>query len=237
MAPSPTIPTSFVPKQPVQSTPRFRSSGNNVFLLTAFILLGVSVAGSAGVFAYERYLVSIRDTKKAEVETVQKGIDSTAVEEFIRTRDRFTAAMALLNTHVVSSQFFDLLESMTLQNVRFNSLSLKLKDDHTAKITMNGVARTFNALAAQSSEFAKEDRVKRAIFSDITVDEQDQVTFTLSADLSSELLSMTVEEAQSTSVQESVPESETAPTVEESTLPPVNTGASGNVPTTPAKAP
>lgn len=211
MAPSPTIPTSFVPKQPVQSTPRFRSSGGNTFLFIASILLGISVLGSLGVFAYEQYLMGIRDTKKAEVESVQKNIDSTAVEDFIKTRDRFKSAMTLLDSHVVSSQFFDLLEDMTLQNVRFNSLSLKLEDDHTAKISMEGVARTFNALAAQSSEFAKEDRLKRAIFSDITVDLKDQVTFSFSAELSNELLTMTTEEAEALTMPESAPAPEVVP--------------------------
>lgn len=217
MASSPSIPTSFVPKQPVRSVQRLQKSGNNIFLFFGLILLGAALLGSVGVFAYERYLMSIRDAKKDEVSAVQEEIDSTAVEDFIRTRERFKASMTLLNAHVVSSRFFDLLENMTLQNVRFDSLSFKLAEDRTAEIRMEGVARTFNALAAQSSEFAKENRIKRAIFSDITVDEDERVAFLLTADLAEGLVSITKEEAQAQP--EPVTVSEEVPYVTEEVVP------------------
>lgn len=193
MAPSPTIPTSFVPKQPVRPSQRFYKSGGNLFLLIACIALGVSLAGVAGVFAYERYLENVRESKSAAVQQAQADVDSATVEDFIRTRDRFTAAKGLLGSHVAVSQFFDLLESVTLQSVRFNSLSFILAEDRSAEIQMKGVARTFNALAAESSAFASEKRIKRAIFSDINVNANGTVSFALDADLSPNLLLMSLE--------------------------------------------
>lgn len=197
MAPSPTIPTSFVPKQPVRPAQRFQKSGGNIFLITSLFLLGLSIVGSIGVFAYERYLTGIRNTKSAEVEELQKNIDSAEVEEFIRTRDRFTTARTLLDSHITASSFFDLLETMTLQNVRFDTLSFTLTEERGAEIRMAGAARTFNALAAQSSLFAEEKRIKRAIFSDITVRDDDTVSFTLTADAEPELLLMKVDDVPS----------------------------------------
>jgi hypothetical protein len=195
VAPSPVIPTSFVPKQPVRASGQYKSTGGNPFLLVGFILFGISIAAALGVFLYEQYLTGVRDNKRAEVEQAEEAINSSAVEEFIRTRERFTSADELLNGHIAASKFFALLEGLTLESVRFNTLSFKLADDRTAEIQMTGVARTFNALAAQSSAFASETRIRRAIFSDIDVNDTGTVSFALSADLTPGLLKVSEEEA------------------------------------------
>lgn len=196
MAISPTtIPTSFVPKQPVRTGAKATKSGGNTFLFLSLVILGIAILAAGGVFGYERYLMGVRDAKSEEVRQKQAAIDSSSVEEFIRTRDRFTAAKGLLDNHVAASNFFALLESLTLQTVRFNSLSFTVTEDRSAEITMNGTARTFNALAAQSSVFAGEKRIKRAIFSDIKVNADKTVSFSLAADLAPSLLVLAADQA------------------------------------------
>ena len=196
MPPTPsTIPTSFVPKQPVSSGPRFSKTGGNTFLVISLVILGISIAGAIGVFAYEHYLTSVREGKAAAVKAEQDAVDPTAIEEFVRMRDRLRYAGGVLDAHVAASGFFDLLESVTLQTVRFDTLSFTLAEDRSAEIQMSGVARTFNALAAQSTALAGERLVKRAIFSDIAVDEtNDTVTFSLTAELDPRLLAFTEED-------------------------------------------
>jgi len=184
-----------VPKQPVRGTASYTKSGGNTFLTLALVILGIAILGAGGVFGYQRYLMSVRDAKSEEVRQAQEAINASSVEEFVRTRDRFTAAEALLDNHVAVSNFFNLLESITLQTVRFNSLSFTLTDDRSAQIAMAGTARTFNALAAQSSVFAEEKRIKRAIFSDIKVNTDNTVSFSLDADLDPRLLVLTADAA------------------------------------------
>lgn len=170
---------------------RLTQSGGNTFLIISLVFLGIAILGSGGVFGYERYLLSVRESKALEVAQAEESINASTVEEFIRTRDRFTSAQDLLNTHVAASNFFELLESLTLKNVRFSSLGFNLADDRSAEIRMSGTARTFNALAAQSSAFAEEKRIKRAIFSDIKVNPDKTVSFSLAADLDEKLLLLT----------------------------------------------
>ncbi len=196
MAPSPIIPTSFVPKQPVRSSGRFSKSGGNIILLSSIGILFISLFAAAAVFGYSEYLKGVRDAKRSAVENAEQSIDTASVEEFIRTRDRFNAAQGLLDGHVASSRFFELLERVTLATVRFNSLSLSLAEDRSASIIMDGVATTFNSLAAQSSALAEEREVKRAIFSEIDVNEDtDTVSFSLSAVLAPSLLSFVAPQA------------------------------------------
>lgn len=179
----PTIPTSFVPKQPVTVTKK-RMSGANPFLMLSYFILGVAVVGCLVLFGFEYYLNSVAARKAAEVTSAQNNIDQATVTQFIRLRDRFTAAKAVLNNHVELSQFFDLLESITLQGVRYNSLSVTVTDSRTAQVQLAGAARSFNTLAGESSAFAAQGRIKRAIFSGINSNPKDgTVTFSLTADL------------------------------------------------------
>lgn len=211
MPPSPTtIPTSFVPKQPVRSGSPYAKSGGNTFFIVALIVLGVSVVSSVGVFGFEQYLKSVRDAKAEEVRMAQESLSTDTVEEFIRTRNRFIAAGSLLESHTATTGFFELLETLTLENVRFSTLSFEIGEDGSAKIAMDGTARTFNALAAQSSAFAGEKRIKRAIFSEIALNTQnDTVTFTLTAELDPKLLAFSNRPVPNTGIPEDI---EPAPT-------------------------
>ncbi len=200
MALPPNIPTSFVPKQPVTNQARRSGKPHGLLYFGALFLLGLSVVGAGLTFGYKTYLDTVRDSRKTKLEAAEKSINPSAVEDFIRLRNRIRASTTLLGQHVVTSQFFDVLEKITLQNVRFQSLILSVEADRTAKIEMHGVARSFNALAAESAAFAAEKRIKRAIFSNITADKNGVVSFSLRAELDPKLTTIT-----SMKVQESAP--------------------------------
>jgi len=187
MALPPTIPTSFVPKQPVAPTKRSKS-GTNILMIIAGVVTGVSILAAAMVFAFEFYLKSARDAKSAELQQAQQAVNIDTVEDFIRLRNRLSAVETLLNQHVLLSEFFDVLETRTLQSVRFSGVSISVAADRSAEIEMEGVARTFNALAAQSTQFAAEKQIKRAIFSDIAVNPNGTVAFSLTATLDPRLI-------------------------------------------------
>jgi len=186
----PTIPTSFVPKQPVSTQARRKRAPLGIFYYGALFLLGVAVVGAGLTFGYSTYLNSLRDARKATLKAAEQNINAGAVEDFIRLRNRIQAAETLLNQHVVISRFFDVLEEITLKNVRFQSLIVSVGNDRVTKIEMRGVARSFNALAAESSAFAADKRIKRAIFSNISADKSGVVTFALKAELDSKLITL-----------------------------------------------
>lgn len=183
MALPPTLPTSFVPKQPVSSQARRARPANGVLFYIGLFVMAVAVVGSAGTFGYSTYIDTVRDARKLKLEEAEKSINPAAVEDFIRLRNRIQAANGVLDRHIMISQFLDVLEGITLQNVRFQSLILTVAEDRTATIEMRGVARSFNALAAESAAFANEKRIRRAIFSGITPDKSGLVKFALQAEL------------------------------------------------------
>lgn len=213
---------------------KFSQSGNSAITIIALILVGIALAGCAGVFGLEYYLSGVAKKKAAQVAATEAAIDTESVEEFIRTRDRFVAAQDLLDRHVRSSDFFTLLDTVTLQTVRFSALSFAVAEDRSATIKMTGTARSFNALAAQSSLLAQEKYIKRAIFANITVNENGTVSFSLDADVDADLITESVAEA--VPVNTSLPLE--APTTLASTTPGTTTApAAATMPSAPTTQP
>jgi len=160
----------------------------NVFFIIGGVIAIISLVLAAAVFGYELYLKNARDQKSIGLAQAQKAVNLDTVEEFIRLKNRLSTVETLLNQHIALSEFFDTLEARTLQTVRFSGLTIAVEDDRSAEIQMEGVARSFNALAAQSSAIASEKRIKRAIFSDISVNKNGTVAFTLTATLDPRLI-------------------------------------------------
>lgn len=188
MATPPTIPTSFVPKQPLPESRRKASPGSNILLIVSIAILGISALGALGVFGYGRYLDSALEVKRTALEEEQRKTDGAAINDLIRLKRRFDSGKQILNAHTVPSRFFDTLEKITLQNVRFDAMKLSISDDRSARLEMSGVARNFNTLAAQSNVFADNDAIRRAIFSGFIPNKNGTVGFSVTADLDSSVI-------------------------------------------------
>jgi len=156
--------------------------------MIAAAVAGVSVLSAGAAFGYNLYLKGALERKSAQLAEAQSDVSIDTVEGFIRLKNRLSSVEQLLDQHVYLTEFLDVLELRTLQTVRFSSLSVSVSPDRSALIEMEGTARSFNALAAQSSEFAAEKNIKRAIFSGISVNENGTVAFSLTATVESRLI-------------------------------------------------
>ena len=182
MAISPSIPTSFVPRQQAPEQPRRKySQANNIFSVVAYAILAVTVAAAGATYAYEQYLAHSLDSKSKALVAAQASVDQSQVQNFIELRDRLSSAQALLANHVTLSTFFDALERTTIQNVEFSTLSIQVASDRSAQVSIDGFAKDFNSLAVQSNALATQKGIKQAIFSGISVDKTSGVGFHLSA--------------------------------------------------------
>ncbi len=151
------------------------------------ILLLVFVM-AIGVFVYGRILAVEQASKDKALADAVATIDAKTAEGFIRLHDRLVLGQSLLNQHVAFSGFFAALDTILPATVRFTSLHLTLNADGTVKVEGSGTAKSFNALAAASSAFATDGRIKDAIFSSIKVNKDNSVTFLLAATLDPKLI-------------------------------------------------
>lgn len=167
---------------------RPQRSGMDLFLVVTMIVAAAAIVAAGAAYAYERYLTYQLEQKMALLSEAQARVNEDEIEEFVRLRDRLASGNALLTNQIILTRFFDTLEDLTLQNVRFNSLEIAVATDGSAKLDAEGTARNFNTLAAQSNAFAEERGIRRAIFSGITLTENRQVSFRLTADIDPRLV-------------------------------------------------
>jgi len=187
MALPPTIPTSFVPHA-AGSPQKFRSDFTGAFGIFAYAVLGLVFILALGMFLYDRVLASDLSAKDTELAKATASIDQATVEGFVRLRNRLNQSTTLLNKHTAFSNFFTVMKNTLPASVRFTTLHISLDTNGTSKIDGSGIAKSFNALAAVSTAFAEDGRIKDAIFSKISINKDNSVSFSLSAMLDPKLV-------------------------------------------------
>ncbi len=185
-----TVPTSFVP-HPGAASVRRRSDLSGAFAFFGYGILGFVLILGIGVFIYSNILAAQQASKDTELNNAVANIDPSTVVDFVHLRDRLSSGEKLLGAHVALSNFFSALNVVMPSNVGFTNMHLVETDAGRVTVEANGLAKSFNALAATSDAFAKDGRIKDAIFSGIKV-QGNAVGFTLSATLDPSLVAFVV---------------------------------------------
>jgi hypothetical protein len=161
-----------------------RPTHRNPFVFLNVIGVGilvVTVLASAGVFGLKTYTEQSIAAKKTSLDRQRAAFEPATIEELLRLDKRLTASQGLLKSHVAVTLLFDDLESRTGENVRFKSFKYEPAGQDRFAITMNGVAKSFNAVAIQSDSFGKSSVVKDPIFSNLNLDPTGDVIFDFGA--------------------------------------------------------
>lgn len=204
----PQVSTSFIPKKPLVENRRGGSTGL-IFLLTILLFIG-SVTAAGAAFLYDTYLHRALDSKIKSLETAQGAFESAgAIENLIRLDNRIAQAKTLLVEHVSPSAIFFFLSSQTLERVRFTNFDYELREDGSAIVTLQGMTDDFPTIALQSDQFGASKVLRNIIFSDIAVEAEGGVTFSLSATVDPALLLYSKNLTQSSTF---IPPAEESPT-------------------------
>lgn len=185
MALPPTIPTSFVPHS--SAVRRYHADFTGVFGFLMYGILGIVFLMALGVFFYGQLLAAEQKGKDEKLAQEAANIDRSTIEEFVRLNNRLKQSGTLLAKHPAFSNFFDSLQTILPTNVRFSTLHLFFDAHGVPRVEGTGTAKNFNALAAASTAFAADGRVKDAIFSKLSVNKDNSVSFGLSAALDQRL--------------------------------------------------
>ncbi len=205
MALPPTIPTSFVPPSPAAARQRYRFDFGNVFAVFAYGLLLVMLGMAVAVFLYAGILDGQKASKDVELTKALGELNKERAESFVILESQLSAGQQLLNEHVAFTGFFEVVETLLPSTVRFSTLRLSIIDENSATIEAAGIAKTFNALAAASASLAGDGRIRDAIFSRISVNKDNTVSFSLTAKLKPELIMFSASAAPEASLPEPAP--------------------------------
>ena len=174
---------------PVSAATLQRSSKGSGFLgLIAFLIFGVALLGSIGVYGYERYLVSHIAKMGADLEAARQSLEADALNQVMRLNSRIESTQKIVDSHTAMSPLFDFLEANTVKTVRFTNFSFDQKSN-TVKLFLKGEARGYTALALQAELFNKSKYIRNPVFTDLRLDEKGNVSFIFNADLDAAVVS------------------------------------------------
>jgi hypothetical protein len=150
--------TSFIPKKPVISTIGAISTipkhhhGASLFMTMGTMLLILSLAFAAGVYAWKSYLVSAQATYKKDLATREQQFNIDLIEQLKGENVKIDLAQKLLNNHMAISQIFDIIGRLTTESVRFMSMDVSAPKTASdgIKISLQGYGTSFSAVAFQS---------------------------------------------------------------------------------------
>lgn len=171
--------TSFIPKTTLEPVVNNTKKPLGLFMFVSLIIFFVSVVVAGGAFGWHKYLDSRKAQMKIDLEKNIKAFEPETIEEYVRLNKRIETAKDLLAKHVAVSYVFDLLTEKTLASVSFTDFKYSLGNDGVATLSMNGIAKSYNAVAFQSSEFGKERSLEGLIFSNLDLDASGNVVFNL----------------------------------------------------------
>jgi hypothetical protein len=178
----------------------------SVFALIAIVVFLLSAGAAAGVFLYQRALVSKIADYNDRLVRAKNAFEIEFVDEVGTVARRIDAAKGILASHTALSPVFELLEQETLTTVRFTNFDFSFDSEGRGTITLDGEAAGFNALALQSDAFGEMEDLENPEFFDVSLDQSGNVSFTFSAGIRPELLSY-----RNTLSEESPPDSSSEP--------------------------
>ncbi len=178
------VTTSFIPKESLASERRAPVPRGNPFVIVnsiAGFVLVAALLGAGGAFLFKTYTETAIVSKQQSLERQRSAFEPATIRELSRLDKRIAASERLLGSHTSISLLFSELESRTIANVRFRNFKYETAALGKVAISMEGTARSFNAVALQSDAFSKSTIIKDPIFSNVTIDQSGNVVFSFSA--------------------------------------------------------
>lgn len=197
--------TSFIPKKPIiQTGYSYENRGVSVVTIICVIIFFAAVALSVGAYLYKGYLEKSLTDKRETLERARKGFDLDTVRDLKRLGSRIEESQKLLDQHIAVSAFFDILEDATIKYVRFLDLSLAIPSRElevgaieTSQVSNSvggvqfkarGNAKNYTSVALQSDVFNRTKGFREPIFSDLSLDSNGNINFSVSAIVDPQLI-------------------------------------------------
>ena len=193
--------TSFIPRKPLMPDQGVRvrnnsgGGGTSIFMMIGILAFLVSIGGAVFVFVAKGSLMSSQDQMIIDLKEKQRQFDTSEIEAIKKANTKIDIAKEILGKHVTIAEIFNIIAGLTIEGVYFQNLEISTGDsssggDGTYKVSMKGLANSYSSVAWQSDVFGRSEKygtnkvIKNPILSNIIVDEDDNVSFDFSADIS-----------------------------------------------------
>jgi len=184
--------TSFIPKKPIISggIVSERRLPTSLFTVLAIIILIVVVGSAIGLFFYKKYLVTQIDSLSSSIIKSQSSFDQGTINELDLFDKRTSTANTILKGHLVLSPIFQMISDLTIPTVQYTKFDQQTSGNKF-NVKMSGIASDYRSVALQADVFNNEKNrsFKNVIFSNISKDKSNYVTFNIEFDVDPNLIS------------------------------------------------
>ncbi|MFA6386421.1 MAG: hypothetical protein WCW04_01465 [Candidatus Paceibacterota bacterium] len=185
--------TSFIPKKPI--IPNATSSGGgsttSISMVVSVFILVVMILAFGGLYVYKNfYLLKNKESLSANLFKIRDSFNKDTIT-LLETFDKRTSiAKQILEGHVVLSPLFEKINELTLSSIQYTKFEHKV-NNNLFIVRMSGIARDYKSIAIQADIFnADKGQVfKNVIFSNLTKDKNNFVTFDVEFSVDPSLLS------------------------------------------------
>lgn len=192
--------TSFIPKKPImssESSTRVRHSVS-LFMTIGVLFFIVSLAGAGFTIFWKSVLLSTQKSYQATLAKNENQFNPQLIETLRRVNTKIDVSKKLLANHLAVSSIFDIIGALTAENIKFKSLQYSggtsastaaTAASKSAQISMQGVGTSFSAIAfqsdvfGQSSQYGRNIIIKNPVLSNLSLDQNGNVSFSFTASI------------------------------------------------------
>jgi hypothetical protein len=181
--------TSFIPKKPITSSVSDKAPRSLLSIIAIFLLI-VSILGSVILFLYKNYLTNHKETLSSSLSTIRDTFEKNTINELSLFSKRTEVVKQILNNHIVLSPMFTLLGEITIPSVQYTKFDQQTNDKGFL-VRIEGLARDYRSIALQADMFntPKGHSFKNVIFSNLTKDKNNNISFDIEFNVDPALLS------------------------------------------------
>lgn len=185
--------TSFIPKKPIISntTSSGGDSSINIFMVVSVFILVVMLLAFGGLYVYKNfYLLKNKESLSANLFKIRDSFNKDTITMLETFDKRTSVAKQILNEHIVLSPLFEKINELTLSSIQYTKFEHKVSSNLFI-VRMSGIARDYKSIALQADiiNADKGQVFKNVIFSNLTKDKNNFVTFDVEFSVDPSLLS------------------------------------------------
>lgn len=185
--------TSFIPKKPIVANGAVSGgakNSSNIFVVVSILIFVITGLLAGGLFFYKDYLLKDKEKLSSNLFKIRDSFDKDTIAELEFYDKRVSVAKQVLSNHIVLSPLFDLVNKLTLSSIQYTKFEHR-SNNNVFSVNMSGIARDYKSIALQADVFnTNEGRMfKDVIFSNITKDKNNYVTFNVEFNVDPKLLS------------------------------------------------
>lgn len=158
---------------------------SNLWLMFTLIFLALVILAYFGLWGYQNSLIEEKSNLERRFEELSGQRNLELEANFIALKENIENFKEFLGNRIYASNLFEILEELTLPQVRFTDLNADLSQ---AILNLKAEAVNYQTLAKQVVAFEEDERVKKIEFSEAILETSGRVNSKFTIELNPDFL-------------------------------------------------